>query len=261
MTDKYILNESGDAVAVDDLLAWGQWFEINRERRIVARDEIGAVTVSTVFLGLDHNFDESGPPILWETMIFGGSGELEDYQERYSSRADALDGHRRAVVLVQSTTERHTRTPEGSDDEDGTPTPMIRARAERIAACFDATLVHRDAPQLTTPMSNEQNLTPALTPGNWEGLTMHPFFIRRGKLHMWTGDGVLLLEQLDGIIALANHALPDTDPRKLGWSDVEMLEDLAEDVDGEWGIGDMKDPKVLPILALAAKLAALLPPR
>ena len=102
MTDKFILDERGDPVAVDDLLEWGQWFEVNRERRKLAVDTLGDVTVSTVFLGLDHNFGESGPPVLWETMVFGGTGELEDYQERYSSRADALDGHRRAVALVQS---------------------------------------------------------------------------------------------------------------------------------------------------------------
>lgn len=34
-------------------------------------------------------------------MIFGSSvTELADYQERYSSREDALEGHARAVKLV-----------------------------------------------------------------------------------------------------------------------------------------------------------------
>ena len=30
------------------------------------------VFISTVFLGIDHNFNLEGPPLLFETMIFGG---------------------------------------------------------------------------------------------------------------------------------------------------------------------------------------------
>ncbi len=56
------------------------------------------VRVSTVFLGLDHSWDE-GPPVLWETMIFGGIHD--DYQERYTSYKDARLGHERAVVLAR----------------------------------------------------------------------------------------------------------------------------------------------------------------
>ena len=40
-------------------------------RRVVARDRQADVEVSTVFLMLDHNFSGGGPPILWETMVFG----------------------------------------------------------------------------------------------------------------------------------------------------------------------------------------------
>ena len=65
-------------------------------------DEIGGVKVSTVFLGLDHRFSDSledGPPVLWETMIFGGAHD--EHQERYTSRADAIAGHARAVKMVK----------------------------------------------------------------------------------------------------------------------------------------------------------------
>lgn len=69
---------------------------------VVGRDEIGAVTVSTVFLGIDHNFGGRGEPVLFETMIFGsGDPHLDDYQERYCSFAEALRGHQRAVALVK----------------------------------------------------------------------------------------------------------------------------------------------------------------
>ena len=62
------------------LLTWAKWFE-NRKSpgRITAQDTIGNVSVSTVFPGIDHNFDE-GEPLLWETMIFGSEKEeLKDY--------------------------------------------------------------------------------------------------------------------------------------------------------------------------------------
>jgi hypothetical protein len=47
-----------------------------------------------VFLGTDHSFGD-GPPLLWETMIFGG--KHDEFQERYSNLADAKAGHKRAL--------------------------------------------------------------------------------------------------------------------------------------------------------------------
>jgi hypothetical protein len=97
MSDYYIL-KNGEPAKADNVLAWGRWFEGADEERRVAADEIGDVRVSTVFLGLDHGYGE-GPPVLYETMIFGG--EHDDYQERYSTRAEAEAGHARAVTLVK----------------------------------------------------------------------------------------------------------------------------------------------------------------
>jgi len=96
MIERYILNTHGEPVPEPDLRAWGAWMQ-NAADRILARDEIGGVRVSTVFLGLDHSLG-NGPPLLWETMIFGGSHN--DYQERYETRDEALAGHRQAVWLV-----------------------------------------------------------------------------------------------------------------------------------------------------------------
>ncbi len=68
------------------------------ESNIVKRDYIGEVCISTVFLGLNHNWAE-GTPILFETMIFGG--EHANYQERYSTWEEAEIGHQKAVNLVK----------------------------------------------------------------------------------------------------------------------------------------------------------------
>ena len=69
--------------------------DINNRR--VAKTEFDDGFVSTVFLGLDHRFGP-GEPVLWETMIFGGPHN--EYQKRYTSRATAELGHRKAVALA-----------------------------------------------------------------------------------------------------------------------------------------------------------------
>jgi hypothetical protein len=76
-----------------------QWAEsLVGDASRVERTAIGDVTVSTVWLGLDHSFD-GGPPLIFETMIFGG--EHDQYQERYSTLEEARAGHERAVERAQ----------------------------------------------------------------------------------------------------------------------------------------------------------------
>lgn len=75
-----------------------EWARAIEKDRVVSKDELsGGVLVSTVFLGLDHSFG-SGPPILFETMIFGGPHD--GYQERYSSWDEAEKGHKKALAKV-----------------------------------------------------------------------------------------------------------------------------------------------------------------
>ena len=93
--DKYIL-ENGK-IKVVDLMTWAEWFE--KADRHIGNDFIDGVRVSTVFLGIDHNFGE-GEPLLFETMIFGG--EHSDYQERYSTLEEAKQGHLKAIKLAKT---------------------------------------------------------------------------------------------------------------------------------------------------------------
>ena len=67
---KYIL-DGKTPVLCDDVLKWATFFE-KASNRIVCKTEIGNAIVSTVFLGLDHSWG-GGPPLLFETMVFGGS--------------------------------------------------------------------------------------------------------------------------------------------------------------------------------------------
>ena len=94
----YIL-EGKKPVAVEDILVWGQWFE-TAERK-VGSDTIDGVQISTVFLGVDHNFG-GGKPLLFETMIFGGERDGEQY--RYSTWEEAEKSHKKIVAELQHET-------------------------------------------------------------------------------------------------------------------------------------------------------------
>jgi hypothetical protein len=81
------------------LRKWARWFEEFGNRR-VAETQVGDRRVSTVFLGLDHQFLDTGPPLLFETMIFGPYSS-DDYQERCSTWQEAEEQHARAVVWTK----------------------------------------------------------------------------------------------------------------------------------------------------------------
>lgn len=96
MTKKYIL-DGKIPKEVDDTIAWAKGFEIEN-RRVAETFPAEGIRVSTVFLGIDHNFHGQGAPILFETMIFGGPHN--DYQERYSTWEEAEAGHAVACRLA-----------------------------------------------------------------------------------------------------------------------------------------------------------------
>lgn len=94
----YILNENGTPVAEPDLIKWATWFG-QSQKRIVRKEKVGESEVSTVFLGLDHAFS-GGPPVLWETMVFGGP--LDQEQARCSgSREQAEAMHARMIERLK----------------------------------------------------------------------------------------------------------------------------------------------------------------
>jgi len=96
----YILNDRGLPVAEPDILKWAAWFE-TAERHLADDTPAPGVRVSTVFLGIDHNWSRTrGLPLLWETMIFWDGHDLDQEQKRYVSRTDALAGHARMVERV-----------------------------------------------------------------------------------------------------------------------------------------------------------------
>ena len=99
MNMNYKLGEDGKTpilTEIDDFTGWEQ----NRTvRKSLITSPGGDITVSTVFLMLDHSHAD-GPPILFETMIFGGEHDM--YQDRYSTWDEAVEGHQVALDLVQN---------------------------------------------------------------------------------------------------------------------------------------------------------------
>jgi hypothetical protein len=102
MSRWYILDDD-DTPIPSNITDYVEWEKANPERRIVKQDVVGDIHVSTVFLGLDHRWWSSDTPVLWETMIF--EGKHDQYQERYTSYKDALEGHKKALNLVKNETE------------------------------------------------------------------------------------------------------------------------------------------------------------
>lgn len=87
-----------DGNPIDDA---SKWAEMRRRVGIrVAATTVGDARVSTVWLGLDHNYDIVGDPIIFETMVFDGSED--GYCERYATELDAMRGHLRIVETLQS---------------------------------------------------------------------------------------------------------------------------------------------------------------
>jgi hypothetical protein len=89
-----------------DMMAWARQHE-DDDCRTVAQHWVRGWMVSTVWLGIDHNFTRQGPPVIFETMVFppgdeaGGHGVWSgDYCERYSTEEAAQAGHDRALAWI-----------------------------------------------------------------------------------------------------------------------------------------------------------------
>lgn len=104
----WILDDNWNVIECPDLMTWARWFEHGHRVLAVDCDESDpnrTITVSTVFLGIDHGFG-SDRPILWETLVFGGL--LHDEMNRYATKEEALIGHQRMCERVrESLTKGH----------------------------------------------------------------------------------------------------------------------------------------------------------
>jgi hypothetical protein len=98
----YILDDNKNPIPAS-FDEWAHWLAVDPNRKIVKQDYLpNNIMVSTVFLGMDHNFGLFDPsilfnPILFETMIFGSNYEDQGYQTRCSTYEEALQMHEEAL--------------------------------------------------------------------------------------------------------------------------------------------------------------------
>ncbi len=95
MSDRlYILN-GRTPKPCPDAAKWRRWFET--ADRQVARTKLGVGgEVLTEFIGIDHNFSDDGPPLLFETLVF--HDDIDNMIERTSNWDAALAAHDRMVM-------------------------------------------------------------------------------------------------------------------------------------------------------------------
>lgn len=95
-------------------ISMGEWArqaqDFDRYRRVEETYLIGAdgqmLRVSTVLLGNDYNFFGVGPPIIFETMIFGDLPKgadgfpVDEFLWRYATKEQAAASHRKIVASL-----------------------------------------------------------------------------------------------------------------------------------------------------------------
>ncbi len=98
---RYILDEQDRVVPEPDLFKWGEWFQENKDKWIVARTQVEEGHVSTVFIGLDQGrfseFHESSP-VVWETTVFSKDKRFDQLIHRCSGNREQAEGMHNAMV-------------------------------------------------------------------------------------------------------------------------------------------------------------------
>lgn len=102
-----------DGTPIREMLTWARLFDNPEYSRVAETILEDGTRISTIWLGLDHNWFDQGPPIIFETVVFSGmpfhSPGIKakdgmpglrpyDYyeamdQNRYSTEAEAIAGH------------------------------------------------------------------------------------------------------------------------------------------------------------------------
>lgn len=103
---KFYILDGNEIVMTEDILEWGKALEGDDRRvnnTVLWKGWAWQVRVSTVFLGIDHAF--TGPPMLFETMVFGGV--LDQEMDRYSTWQQAEKGHELMVQRVRASKRWH----------------------------------------------------------------------------------------------------------------------------------------------------------
>jgi hypothetical protein len=108
------------------LLLWAALFE-DDDYRIVAETHVNMYRVSTCWFGheLGMGFLTGGPPLIFESMVFGPETRGHAYDcRRYATEAQAKAGHEELVTVIRATAmtvedmfEQEQETPVRKDEQ------------------------------------------------------------------------------------------------------------------------------------------------
>jgi len=74
-----------------------EWAKMKMDKHVAETTLPDGKWVSTVWLGIDHNFG-GGIPLIFETMVFPKKGEYGELEcRRYSTEQEAIAGHEEVV--------------------------------------------------------------------------------------------------------------------------------------------------------------------
>jgi len=85
-----------DGTPITDTLEWARLLEDQEYRRVAETTLPDGKWVSTVWLGLNHNYGE-WRPLIFETMVFTSKGSDDLDCERYATEDEAIAGHKQVV--------------------------------------------------------------------------------------------------------------------------------------------------------------------
>jgi hypothetical protein len=94
----YILDERGECpVHCDNIEQWMDWY-LGTVLRRVDKSFLGAIFISTIFLGIDHSFGDNQSPVLWETMVF----RMEDNEIAETLECERCNGNREQALAMHA---------------------------------------------------------------------------------------------------------------------------------------------------------------
>lgn len=85
----YILKEKKPIMV--DYEDWVKWIKSNHPNRKVKQTQFNGGMVSTIFLGIDHNFSGFGEPLVFQSLVIGGINDGNSI--RFTTWEEAEKGH------------------------------------------------------------------------------------------------------------------------------------------------------------------------
>lgn len=94
---RYIIDwYTGEVVPEPNLMKWSEWFERHHPVRVARTDLPNGITVSTIFLGLDHGMPglPDYEPELFETMAYDRTATGQSFYDEQWALSDLGEGRR-----------------------------------------------------------------------------------------------------------------------------------------------------------------------